>query len=283
MKRILCSLCIGSLALAATAWGQEVSKTKAKSGSATAVRASGNTRATARSTAHLSSRPVNMRTHNRTPRTGVSSRPVNTRAYNMTPRTGSSAVAYRNNVRRTGAMTARERNVLAANRQRNLNINNQSNVVNRGRNAAAINRQRNVAITNNWRSAQFSGQRYAAFRNYQRQWHDRGWWRSHFNTIVFVNGGWYFWNAGYWYPAWGYAPYAYYPYDGPIYGYNYLAPDQVIVDVQTQLQRDGYYAGPIDGVLGPMTRQAIAAFQADHGLAITSAIDEPTLASLGLS
>ncbi len=265
MKRILCSLCIGSLALAVTAWGQEVSNTKAKSGRATAVRASGNTRATARSTAH------------------VSSRPVNTRAYNMTPRTGSSGVAYRNNVRRTGAMTARERNVLAANRQRNLNINNQSNVVNPGRNSAAINRQRNVAITNNWRSAQFSGQRYAAFHNYQRQWHDRTWWRSHFNTIVFVNGGWYYWNTGYWYPAWGYAPYAYYPYDGPIYGYNSLAPDQVIVDVQTQLQRDGYYAGPIDGVLGPMTRQAIAAFQADHGLAITSTIDEPTLASLGLS
>jgi len=49
------------------------------------------------------------------------------------------------------------------------------------------------------------------------------------------------------------------------------------------LQRDGYYSGPIDGVLGPMTRQAIAAFQADHGLAITSAVDEPTLASLGLA
>ncbi len=281
MKRILCSLCIGSLALAATAWGQEGSKTKAKSGSAAAVRASGNTRATARSTAHVSSRPVQTRTNNMTPRTGVSSRPVNTRASNMKPRTGSSVVTSRNNLRHTDGMTSR--NVAAANRQRNVNINNQSNVVNRGRNSAAINRQRNVLITNNWRSAQFGGQRYAAFRNYQRQWHDRTWWRSHFNTIVFVNGGWYYWNIGYWYPAWGYAPYAYYPYDGPIYGYNYLAPDQVIVDVQTQLQRDGYYAGPIDGVLGPMTRQAIAAFQADHGLAVTSAIDEPTVASLGLS
>ncbi len=281
MKRILCSLCIGSLVLAVTAWGQEVSNKKAKSGSATAVRASGNTKATARSTAHVSSRRVQTRTNNMTPRTGVSSRPVNTRASNMTPRTGSSAVTSRNNVRHTGGMTSR--NVVAANRQRNVNINNQSNVsVNRGRNAA-MNRQRNVTITNNWRGAQFSGQRYAAFRNYQRQWHDRGWWRSHFNIIVFVNSGWYFWNAGYWYPAWGYAPYAYYPYDGPIYGYNHLTPDQVVVDVQQQLQRDGYYAGPIDGVLGPMTRQAIAAFQADHGLAVTSAIDEPTLATLGLA
>jgi len=53
--------------------------------------------------------------------------------------------------------------------------------------------------------------------------------------------------------------------------------------VQEQLQRDGYYPGPIDGDLGPMTRRAIAAFQADHGLAITSTIDRPTLSELGVS
>ena len=104
-----------------------------------------------------------------------------------------------------------------------------------------------------------------------------------FDRIVFVNSGWYYWNAGYWFPAWGYAPSAYYAYDGPIYGYNGLAPDRVIVDVQSQLQRDGYYDGAIDGVLGPMTREAIAAFQADNGLAVTSVIDEPTLAALGIA
>jgi peptidoglycan hydrolase-like protein with peptidoglycan-binding domain len=31
-----------------------------------------------------------------------------------------------------------------------------------------------------------------------------------------------------------------------------------------------------------MTREAIAAYQADNGLSVTSAIDEPTLATLGL-
>ena len=272
MRRILYSVCIGSLALALTAWGGEVNnaKTKSKSGTTTAVRGSANTRTTARSTTHVSSHPVRTRANMRA-------------SSNLTSRTRSSAAVQRNNVRRNVATTTRERNVLAANRQRNVNVNNQSNVfVNRGRNVA-INRQRNVAITNNWRGAQFSGQRYAAFRNYQRQWHDRGWWRSHFNIIIFVNSGWYFWNAGYWYPAWGYDPYAYYPYDGPIYAYNYMSPDQVVVDVQRQLQRDGYYSGPVDGVLGPITRGAIAAFQADHGLAVTSAIDEPTLATLGLT
>jgi len=194
----------------------------------------------------------------------------------------------------------RARNDLAINRNRNVAINRTRTFdLNRDRNTAefrarndlavnrnrnfAFNRRSNVAINNNFRSAAFRGQQYAAFRDYHREWHDRGWWRSHYNRIVFVNGGWYYWNAGYWFPAWGYAPSAYYAFDGPIYGYNGLAPDRVVVDVQSQLQRDGYYDGPVDGILGPMTREAIAAFQADHGLAVTAAIDEPTLATLGLA
>ena len=192
----------------------------------------------------------------------------------------------------------RERNA-TANRTRNVDVNRFRNANElRDRNNVAINRKRNVAvnrtgnaayyrggnarITNNWRGDAFRGQRYTAFRNYNRQWHDRGWWRSHYDRIVFVNNGWYYWNAGYWFPAWGYAPSVTYVYDGPIYGYNGLSPDRVTVNVQEQLARAGYYDGPIDGLLGPMTREAIAAYQADNGLAITSAIDEPTLATLGL-
>jgi hypothetical protein len=174
----------------------------------------------------------------------------------------------------------RERN-LAANRTRNVEVNRNRNF--NGTRNFAYYRGGNGRINNNFRSAAFRGRQYAAFRNYHRQWHDRGWWRSHYNRIVFVNNGWYFWNAGYWFPAWGYATDAYYPYDGPIYGYNGLTPDRVTVDVQQQLQNAGYYDGPIDGALGPMTREAIAAFQADHGLAVTSVIDEPTLATLGIA
>jgi len=202
--------------------------------------------------------------------------------------------------RNRGAAEFRARNDLAINRDRNVAINRTRNfdfnrdrntaefrarnglAVNRGRNFA-FNRRSNFAINNNFRSAAFRGQQYAAFRNYHREWHDRGWWRSHYDRIIFVNGGWYYWNTGYWFPAWGYAPSAYYAYDGPIYGYNGLAPDQVTVDVQSQLQRAGYYDGPVDGILGPMTRDAIAAFQADNGLAVTAAIDEPTLATLGIA
>jgi hypothetical protein len=192
----------------------------------------------------------------------------------------------------------RERNV-AVNRTRNADVNRFRNANEfRARNNVSINRNRdfavnrtanaayyrggNVGITNNWRGDAFRGQRYTAFRNHHRQWHDRRWWRSHYDRIIFVNNGWYYWNAGYWFPAWGYAPYVSYVYDGPIYGYNGLSPDQVTVSVQEQLAAAGYYDGPIDGILGPMTREAIAAYQADNGLAITSAIDEPTLARLGL-
>jgi peptidoglycan hydrolase-like protein with peptidoglycan-binding domain len=160
-------------------------------------------------------------------------------------------------------------------------VRNQNVTVNRTQNAAFY-RGRNVTVTNNWRGDAFRGQRYWAFHNYNRQWHDRGWWRSHYTRIIFVNSGWWYWNAGYWFPAWGYAPYVSYVYDGPIYGCNGLSPEQVTVNVQEQLAAAGYYDGPIDGVLGPMTREAIAAYQADNGLAVTSAIDEPTLATMGL-
>src|SRR6266446_4578010 len=131
-------------------------------------------------------------------------------------------------------------------------------------------------------SQTWQGSNYTAFRSYTSQWHDRNWWGSRYNRIVFVFGSPYYWDSGYWYPAWGYDSNAYYAYDGPIYAYNDLPPDQVIANVQAALQAQGYYQGEVDGVLGPLTRAAIANYQRDQGLYITSAIDEPTLASLGL-
>jgi hypothetical protein len=132
-------------------------------------------------------------------------------------------------------------------------------------------------------SQYWQGKNYWAFRNYRPVWHDSIWWRSHYNRVVFVYGGWYYWNSGWWYPAWGYAPNAYYAYDGPIYGYNSLPPDQVIANVQAALQEEGYYQGEVDGLLGPLTRTAIADYQRDHGLYETAAIDQPTIESLGMT
>src|SRR6266513_4643903 len=132
-------------------------------------------------------------------------------------------------------------------------------------------------------SQNWQGQQYTVFRNYKSEWHDQNWWHSHHSNIVFVFGAPYYWNAGYWFPAWGYNPNAYYAWDGPIYGYNGLPPDQVIANAQAALQQQGYYQGEVDGLLGPITRAAIADYQRDHGLYETAAIDQPTLESLGMT
>ena len=91
------------------------------------------------------------------------------------------------------------------------------------------------------------------------------------------------WNDGYWFPAWGYNPaFDVYAWDGPIYAYWNLPPDQVVVNVQEALQDQGYYTGDVDGQLGNQTRDALASYQRDHDLEVTSAIDEPTVQALGL-
>ena len=312
MKSILYSVCIGSLALALTAGGAQAARDKR----------SDNAKPQQRSAKVQAARPANtgrsMSAHR-----NVSAAQYRQRSYAKPHTSSNAVVEHNSGLRAVRERNLarnermRERNFqrkqefrarrdVAVNRDRNVAVNRTRNAdVNRfrttnefrSRNNVAFNRERNfnrtenaafyrrgnVRITNSWRGDAFRGQRYAAFYNYHRQWHDRSWWRSHCSRIVFVNAGWYYWNAGYWFPAWGYDPYVTYSYDGPIYGYNGLSPDQVTVNVQEQLARAGYYDGPIDGMLGPMTREAIAAFQADNGLAITSAIDEPTLATLGLA
>ena len=136
-----------------------------------------------------------------------------------------------------------------------------------------------IAGAEHWRGAQ-----YEVFRTYHPVWHDRIWWTSHYPRIVLIGGGWYYWNAGFWFPAWGYDPvHVYYPYDGPIYGYNGLPPDQVVANVQETLQSQGYYDGEVDGLLGPLTRAALAKYQSEHDLEPTAAIDQPTMQSLGFA
>jgi hypothetical protein len=144
--------------------------------------------------------------------------------------------------------------------------------------AVRFNGNYRISGSQNWR-----GSRYVVFRNYRPQWHDQGWWRSHHNRIVFVFGAPYFWDTGYWYPAWGYDPGANYYYDGPIYASNPEEdPGQVVANVQSALQEQGYYEGEVDGVLGPQTRAALAEYQSAQGLEPTGTVDEPTLETLGM-
>src|SRR5438105_3826122 len=135
----------------------------------------------------------------------------------------------------------------------------------------------------NWRDRNNRLSYFDALRRHRHEWHNRDWWRQHCNTIVFNGGGYYFLDAGYWYPALGYdSSYNYYDPDGPIYTYGNLLPDQVIANVQEALQEAGYYGGPVTGSLNVETRAALANFQRDYGLLITGAIDQPTIESLGL-
>jgi peptidoglycan hydrolase-like protein with peptidoglycan-binding domain len=55
-----------------------------------------------------------------------------------------------------------------------------------------------------------------------------------------------------------------------------LAGDDALV--QRRLNGLGYEAGPVDGVAGRMTRSALEAFQADHGLPVTGELNETTAA-----
>jgi hypothetical protein len=145
-----------------------------------------------------------------------------------------------------------------------------------------------VTFNQNYRiqgSDRWQGAQYEVFRSYHPERHDQGWYRSHYSRVELIGGGYYYWNNNYWYPAWGYSPQAeYYAYDGPIYvGHRAEPPDQVIANVQAELQQMGYYKGEVDGLLGPLTREALTAYQADQGLTPTAVIDEPTLDSLQLA
>jgi len=312
MKRIVFITCIGSLALALTAFGAPknrgghgsaggggarsahvVSRGGGHAGSMRTVQHHSAARAHqaiathSRARSHSVARTNNSRNNRvHTPRAQSARNAHNRTVANA--RTRERNVARANNARANQREAARLRNQTTAaanariNGRRNFAANRERNVT-LGRNAAVNRNRQNARVVNNWRNDRFRGSRYAAFYNYNRQWHDRGWWRNHYSNIVFVLGGWWYWNAGYWYPAWGYDSGAYYPYDGPIYGYGNLTPDRIMVNVQVALQRDGYYTGPIDGDIGPQTRDALAAFQADNGLAVTSAVDAPTLQTLGLS
>ncbi len=160
----------------------------------------------------------------------------------------------------------------------NLQTTNKQVVINKYK-TVNFNQNYKIAGAYNWK-----GPKYAVFVNYHPVWQSQWWWTSHYNHIVFIYGGWYYWNTGYWYPAWGYAPESVYVYDGPIYASNPEEdPAQVIANVQSALQQQGYYQGDVDGVLGPETRAALAEYQTAQGLEPTGAVDEPTLETLGMA
>jgi len=164
-------------------------------------------------------------------------------------------------------------------KQFNLQTKNKQVVVNKYK---TVNYNANYKIAGAYK---WKGAKYQIFVNYHPSWHDTWWWNWHYGShIVFIYGGWYYWDNYYWYPAWGYAPDSVYVVDAPIYASNPADdPAQVVANVQSALQEQGYYQGDIDGILGPQTRAALAEYQSAQGLEPTGLVDEPTLETLGMA
>ena len=53
-----------------------------------------------------------------------------------------------------------------------------------------------------------------------------------------------------------------------------------VTQAQTALKQKGLYSGPIDGRIGPKTRQAISQFQRQNGLKQTAQLDSRTMSGL---
>ncbi len=158
---------------------------------------------------------------------------------------------------------------------------------------------------------------HIAERHSANWWH-RDWDRRHAHFFhnrffVFDNGFWFGLDDGFF--PWDYLPYYaddYYPYDyytdvqpddntapDNAYAYGYytgVQPDDntaaanggqeadttTVQAVQTELTQLGYYNGPVDGIFGPATRDAVAKYQIDKQLNVTGSLSPDTLQSLGV-
>lgn len=62
-----------------------------------------------------------------------------------------------------------------------------------------------------------------------------------------------------------------------------LHGEATVRQVQEALLKAGYDPGPIDGMMGPRTEQALSRFQQAKGLSSSANLDAPTLSALGVS
>src|SRR6266404_8139094 len=147
MKRILCSICIGSLALALTAWGQPINDRRpdrAKAQRTANVRAArpANTGAMTGAHRYTATAPVRQRTYMapRVNRSAVVNQDTRMRAFRQQNFSSNRDFRARNNI-----AVDRNRN-FAVNRTRNFDVSRNRDAAEfRGRNDLAMNRERNVA------------------------------------------------------------------------------------------------------------------------------------------
>ncbi len=127
--------------------------------------------------------------------------------------------------------------------------------------------------------------------NWHRDWDRRHAHFFHNRFFVFDDGFWFGLDDGF-YP-WDYLPYYaddYYPYDYYADSQPYdntgnnsvPAADPTVKATQEELAQQGYYNGPVDGIFGPTTRDAVAKYQTANQLNVTGSLSPDTMQSLGL-
>jgi len=127
--------------------------------------------------------------------------------------------------------------------------------------------------------------------NWHGDWDRRHAHFDHNRFFVFIDGFWCGLDDGFF--PWDYLPYYadyYYPYDyyadsqpyDNTAPYNNAAADPTVQAVQTELTQLGYYNGPVDGIFGPATRDAVANYQIANQLSVTGSLSSDTMQSLGL-
>jgi hypothetical protein len=121
-------------------------------------------------------------------------------------------------------------------------------------------------------------------------WHNH-WWCWDGVAWIGLDTGFYPWDYFPYY-AYDYYPYDYYPgYYAevePYYnndGVSGVTPisDPTVVSVQSKLTQLEYYGGPVDGIYGPATRDAVAKYQTTSNLHVTGNLSPDTLKALGLA
>src|SRR6266487_6173433 len=124
--------------------------------------------------------------------------------------------------------------------------------------------------------------------NWHHDWDRRHAHFDHGRFFVFNNGFWFGLDDGFYpwdylpYYADDYYPYDYYaddqPYDNAESAYNGVpAADATVEATQERLAQLGYYNGPVDGVFGPTTRDAVANYQIANQLNVTGSLSPDTL------
>ena len=194
MKRVLYSICIGSLALALTAWGQQGSSTTTVKTKATKQGAvSAQTTTSAKTATRTSGSMAGTRFHQRANvSAGARSSAMRNTSANARIRARNATMTNRSRERNI-AMTERVRN------QENVNVRNKANVrvnVNDRTRFTSVTR-----ITSNGQTFDRAVFRDRDDRRFHLGFHDRAFFVNNFSEVVFINGCSFFLDYGIFWPA----------------------------------------------------------------------------------